>query len=403
MLTLITGLPGNGKTLFALSWVKEKSEKEGRPVFYYNIKDLALPWTLIDPEKWFDCPPGSIIFIDEAQQVFPNKPNGAARPEHYEKIAVHRHNGVDIVVVTQHPGLIDTFLRHLVGQHFHVRRKFGMESATIYEWDKVNPQPQNPAQQKTAIPMKWKYPKLAYTWYKSAEVHTVKRRIPAKVFLALGFVGLVVVAGLFFMRKFEKPPAELTPVVATAADGQPVNVNAVAPGGRVVASNGPDEPFDPVADAREYVAMNTPRVEGLPHTAPRYDEITRPVRAPVPAACIQVGTRRSASDVQDCKCYNQDGRRMDVPFNMCVSIAQNGWFKDFNEDQSAKGGEGRQVVQQSGEPKSSSVAQDSSSTWVASFPDTQRPVVVAAATAPAEGEGNPRPGRATRNTQAPHQ
>lgn len=392
MLTLITGLPGNGKTLFALSWVKEKAEKENRPVFYHNIKDLALPWSPIDPEKWFDAPPGSIIFIDEAQQVFPNKPNGATRPEHYEKIAVHRHNGLDIVVVTQHPGLIDTFLRHLVGQHFHVRRKFGMESATIYEWDKVNPQPQNPAQQKVAIPMKWKYPKLAYTWYKSAEVHTVKRRIPAKVFLALGFVGLVIGAAMFFMRKFDKPVAELTPVVATNAQGVPVDsvaVHSSRPG-----VSGPDAPFDAVADAREYVAMNTPRVEGLPHTAPRYDQITAAVRAPIPAACVQIGTVRSEKGIR-CKCYSQQGTPMDVQYNMCIHMAQNGWFKDFDEDGRAKGQDARQADERNVRPVSPSIAQDSGRTAVVAFSDPG-PSAVVPATPPAAVEENTRPGRATR-------
>jgi hypothetical protein len=56
MICLITGLPGNGKTLYALQWVKDKAEKEGRPVFYARIKGLKLPWTLIDPFKWFECP-----------------------------------------------------------------------------------------------------------------------------------------------------------------------------------------------------------------------------------------------------------------------------------------------------------------------------------------------------------
>jgi len=51
MITLITGLPGNGKTLYTISFVKALAEKENRPVFYSGITDLALDWTEIEPEK----------------------------------------------------------------------------------------------------------------------------------------------------------------------------------------------------------------------------------------------------------------------------------------------------------------------------------------------------------------
>ena len=65
MIELITGTPGSGKTLYAISQIKAKSEKENRPVYYSGIADLTLGWTEIDPEKWFDAPPNSIVVIDE--------------------------------------------------------------------------------------------------------------------------------------------------------------------------------------------------------------------------------------------------------------------------------------------------------------------------------------------------
>jgi len=36
----------------------------------------------------------------------------------------------------------------------------------------------------------------------------------------------------------------------------------------------------------DYAAAYTPRIAGLPHTAPVYDEVTKPVVAPYPVACI---------------------------------------------------------------------------------------------------------------------
>lgn len=341
MITLLTGLPGNGKTLFALWYIKQKAEKEQREVYYHNIKDLTLPWTVFEPEKWMDLPKGSIIVFDEAQFVFPKKPNGAKPPLHYEELSTHRHHGFDIFVITQHPSLVDNFVRQLVGQHFHAVRKFGLDRATVYEWSAVSPAPQTPASQKSAISLKWAYPKEVYSYYKSAEVHTVKKAIPVKIFLALGFVLFVAFAGWWAMHKYgqryEKPADQVQAQSAHPAGPGAVNVvDTVNPN----TNNTNKAPFDRMADAREYVAMNTPRVPGLPQTAPKFDPLTVPVRVPVPAACVQIGTASSGKTPR-CQCYTQQGTRMEVEYNMCISFAQNGWFREFDADKD-KAGDDRQ-------------------------------------------------------------
>lgn len=326
MITFITGLPGNGKTLYALWYIKMKAEKEQREVYYHNIKDLTLPWTVFDPQKWMMLPKGSIIVIDEAQEVFPKKPNGAALPDFYSELAKHRHHGFDIYLITQHPSLVDNFVRQLGGQHLHSVRKFGLDRSTIYEWSAVNPAPQNPSSQKSAITLKWAYPKEVYTYYKSAEVHTVKRSIPAKLILAVAFVLFVFGGGYWLLQSYQDrlKPKE---VQSTGFVGQ--TNGAVAQGAAPV---GQLARLDPIEDARRYVENATPRIAGLPHTAPKYDHLTEPDRVPVPAACIQKGSRRSVSEGASCKCFSQQGTAMDVEFNMCVSFANNGYFKDFDAD-----------------------------------------------------------------------
>jgi len=328
MISLITGLPGNGKTLFALWWIKQKAEKEQREVYYHNIKDLTLPWHAFEAEKWMELPEGSIIVMDECQFVFAKKPNGSKLPEYYEQLATHRHRGFDIYLITQHPTLIDNFVRQLVGQHYHAVRKFGMARNTIYEWSAANPAPQNPSSQKSAVPMKWSFPKEVYGYYKSAEVHTVKRAIPVKIFLAAGFVLAVLAGGYWALNRYQHRNEKPVPDVATAGAA---HTDVGAAGVRTVSVGGRGVDFDPVADAKHYVQQQTPRVEGLAFTAPKYDEITQPVRAPVPAACVQVGTPQSEKGVR-CKCYSQQGTPLDVPFNMCLGFARNGWFQDFNAD-----------------------------------------------------------------------
>lgn len=329
MITLLTGLPGNGKTLFALWFVKKYAETEGREVFYAGIKDLVLPWTAIDPEKWMECPPGAIIVLDECQTVFPKKPNGSKLPEHYEKLATHRHQGFDIFLITQHPSLVDNFARQLVGRHYHSVRKFGLSRSTIYEWSAANAMPQSPASQKSAIPMKWGYPTEVYSYYKSAEVHTVKRTIPAKLILALLFCVSVIVVGYYSLDRYQgraKRMAEESQAAAgvagggSSAVGQAGSAGGAAPG-----------VFDPMADARKFVWESTPRVVGLVHTAPKYDGLTKPVRVPVPSLCISTKDR--------CKCFSQQGTPMDIDATACEGFARDGFFQEFDPD-----GEGREAV-----------------------------------------------------------
>lgn len=313
MMTIITGLPGNGKTLYALALIKAYAEKENRDVYYSGIKDLLLPWTEVKPEEWFTLPAGAIIVIDECQFVFPKKPNGSKLPEFYEKLAVHRHSGYDIFLITQHPSLVDNFVRQLCGRHFHVIRKFGMQRANVWEWPAANTSPEKAASHKNAVLHKFKYPKNIYDLYKSAEVHTHKRSIPAKLILAVLFVIAVFALGYYVLDRFQKK-AGVKPSDA------PENAASASSGG-----SGTGKAYlDPMADARNYVFQNAPRITGLAHTAPKYDDVTRPTRAPIPAACVQSS--------RSCECYSQQGTRLQTTLEQCVQLVRNGFFQDFDPD-----------------------------------------------------------------------
>ena len=48
---------------------------------------------------------------------------------------------------------------------------------------------------------------------------------------------------------------------------------------------------------------------GLPHTAPKFDELTKPTVAPVPVACV--------ASAKKCHCYTQQGTRMNVRDQQC--------------------------------------------------------------------------------------
>jgi zona occludens toxin len=323
MISLLTGLPGNGKTLFALWYIKQKAEKEQREVYYHNIKDLTLPWSVFEAKEWKSLPAGSIVVIDEAQDIFPKMPNGAKLPEFYTDLAKHRHSGFDIYLITQHPSLLDNFVRQLVGQHFHTIRKFGMQRSTVYEWRACQPAPQNPSSHKNAISMKWAYPKEVFTYYKSAEVHTVVRSIPPKLVAAVILVFALLGFGYWSMSSFQKRHG-----LSEKSSPDKIVESKVESTGAVSESINKAHSFNAIEDAKNYVAMNTARVQGFPQTAPKYDELTKPTTVPVPAMCVQIGD--ITKETPRCKCYTQQATPIEMPFNQCVEIAQHGFFLDFD-------------------------------------------------------------------------
>lgn len=333
MITLITGLPGNGKTLFALCHIRALAEKSGRKVFYSGIAGLTLPWELFggdaaadkphetNPGDWHKLPKGSIIVIDECQRLFRPRANGSVVPEYESKLETHRHEGYDIFLITQHPMLISSNVRRLVGQHFHTVRTFGMQRATVHEWGSVK---ENCDKVRSdSVRHEFKYPAEAFGWYKSAEIHTHKRRVPARLvlLLVLPFVLIGMAYGVY---------AWLRPMFSAAdnAPGQKVKEGPTKPiTGAPVASAAAPVPvgYGSPADVAQYAARRTPRLAGLPDTAPIYDKAAEnPKAIPRPAACIATASR--------CQCWTQQATRIpDVPEPTCRQIAQYGYFDNQTE------------------------------------------------------------------------
>ena len=277
MIELITGTPGSGKTLYAISQIKAKAEKENRPVFYSGISELTLSWSEIDPEKWFEAPANSIVVIDECQKVFRPRSFGGQVPQYVSELETHRHKGIDLVFITQHPMLVDSNIRRLVGRHFHVSRRFGMHRASIFEYESCKDQPLTKVDSATAR-HEWSFPKEAFSYYKSAEVHTVKRRIPAKFYVVVGAVLAIALASWMVTSRFSdriqgKDQATLGLVSKTTSPGTNFT-NAKAE-----------------ASPYQYYIDRAPRIVGLQHTAPVYDEVVKPTRAAIPVACISDGSR----------------------------------------------------------------------------------------------------------------
>lgn len=315
MITLITGTPGAGKTLYALNYVKALADRENRPVFYDGITDLKLPWSKLEKgEDWHTCPTGSIVLIDECQRVFRPRGNGSAVPEHVAKLETHRHSGIDLVVITQHPMLIESNVRRLVGRHFHVMRNFGLKSATVHEW--ASTKESCDKSRADSVKHIFSYPAQSFDWYKSAELHTYKARIPAKLwfFFALPIILGAIIYGMVQWQKSRvSVPKESSNVIST---GQ---LNTHQEGVKVAS-------FDPM----QWFKEQSPRIVGMPHTAPVYDHLAKPVAMPTPHACI--------SSESKCVCHTEQGTRInDMQDSVCRNIALHGFFNPYRNDRRDSG------------------------------------------------------------------
>jgi zona occludens toxin len=204
MITIITGTPGAGKTLYAVSKLLQKllgqtfvgkDPATGQPVeqprrIFTNIKGLTLDHTLIDGgntgglRNWHEwAQPGDVIVFDEVQEVWKPRANGSAVPPDIQALETHRHMGVDFILITQGINLTERNLSMLCGRHLHVRRVAAMPFAIVYEWDVAS---RSLLFSKAMSTEKWWYDRKAYKLYKSAELHTkIEKRMPSVIWVVL--------------------------------------------------------------------------------------------------------------------------------------------------------------------------------------------------------------------------
>lgn len=316
MLHLITGANGAGKTLNTLKWVRERSVEESRPVCHNGrFKPLEggelSAWKQIDIKNWQAEPDGTIFLVDECHNDFPVRPPSATPPDYVRMLAEHRMRGFDFYLVTQHPQNIDSFVRRLIGSpgwHRHLKRTFGANLVSVLEWSAVNPNCEKDGSGKSAEVTTVPFPKEVYGWYESASLHTGKPKIPKKAWV---FLACLVLIPVLIWFAYSSIMAKGKKAEETAKD-KPAAVAAKEPSVR----SGP-------MTRAEYLDARAARIPDFPHTAPAYDDVTKPVRAPFPAACIAMA--------KVCKCYTQQGTLLQVSGAVCLQIVHQGFFVDWDD------------------------------------------------------------------------
>lgn len=316
-ITLITGVPGNGKTLRAV-WYMQQAVKAGETVFACNINGVAIEGveTWDDPTEWEKLAPGSILVVDEAQRFF--RAAAGAAPAYIQAMETIRHVGVRLILLTQSPALIHPNIRALVGLHEHLVRQGGKQLATVYRRSRVMDNVRSEKALLAEDHESWAFPRECYDLYKSAEVHTVKHTLSSKAKrgIVLGTVAALLVGYAVWngKRLFAGGETEESGAATTAA-------SAVV--GAAVLS--PNEQQPRYADTRDYARQHLPRIGTMPWTAPVFDE--RPTTSDPQLICMSSmegidgqGNRQEAS----CTCLTEQGTRYDLSQPECRTIARHG-------------------------------------------------------------------------------
>jgi zona occludens toxin len=300
MIELRTGVPGSGKTLSMVEALSKllaswgSKPEEGRPIFVHNIKDLALAHAPLPVKEvsfgnrtqlvpdWEAVPDGSLVIIDECQDLLPPRSSQTAAPAHIAWFNTHRHRGIDIWITTQHPKLIDFSVRALVGKHMHFRRLFGGQRACVYEWDGCS---DNLGGMKDAVMTYYSFPKKAYQFYKSAEVHTKQRfKLPRWLVIPLAGIALGVYA---------VPRAYTT--LSDATSGKGLNQAAHAASAPATPGSGAIAPTPRAVPSGAAAAASAPVVAAS--------------AAKKLAGCIVYRGR--------CECFEDSGTRLELPRDAC--------------------------------------------------------------------------------------
>ncbi|WP_229926288.1 zonular occludens toxin domain-containing protein [Xylella fastidiosa] len=238
------------------------------------------------PEDWRTTPQGSVIVYDEAHRIFSAGRPGRSDDPRVCDLDTHRHGGYDLMFVTQWPTKIHHELRRLVGEHVHLNRAMGLQTAGLYRWSRAQDDPYDIHQRDKAEEEVWKFPKDRYALYASSTLHTVshKFRIPKKVWSALSVCITCSVIGFVFWHYYS--PAHLSEAASSVAGASGQASLRAAP-----ASLSSSRSL--VSGMRMYAALETES-------------------APTLSGCV--------SSDRSCRCFNTDGYQIDMSVVECRGL-----------------------------------------------------------------------------------
>lgn len=366
MLILRTGLPGAGKTLNTIKEIDLEHAADPdnpllrlhkdpddpnlppRTIYYHGIPELKVDklksnWVEWEtPDLWYNLPDGCVIVIDEAQGTFGTDVRG--RVEKITRFEKHRHHGWDVHIITQHPSLICSPVRKLVGRHINFIRPYGRTKGIFrHEYEMCIDRPENRTNFKMAQESKIEFDSHYFGLYKSSTVHTHKKVTPSyykviPLLIAAVLIPIALLGGGFWYIMKSKSPESETPVVSHS------ELKPSDPKHSTLQSAPANTPGRSVQPVQEYVEQYKPRIADVESSAPRYDETNKARDFPRPTCMASTdirmlltaksrGLSTGSFNGEDtvCQCYSQQATRMTTSFDFCMSVVQNGYFDDTKQ------------------------------------------------------------------------
>ncbi|RPD83140.1 hypothetical protein EGK75_08660 [Neisseria weixii] len=343
MIYLFTGNMGTGKTSRVVAMILnnedglfkmklEDGTEVDRPLYFchidgldkrkFNAHELTEEEIMSAPLRDI-IPQGAVLIVDEAHYTYPVRASGRPVPPYIQELTELRHHGHTVILMTQHPSQLDVFVRNLVSKHTHLERKaVGMKQ---YSWYKCVTALDNPAAVTGVESSSWKPPKEAFKYYKSSSQHQkFKKKVPVAVWALVGIFAFMAWKGFNVYQIYQKGTGQQeTQIVSTETVNQPEknqvpeNTNPVdkyAP--ELAASSVPEKPHLSQEDYE-------PRIQGMPHTAPLYDNLNKVVQSmPYPVACVRNSDK--------CTCYTDQGTPIHgFGKDQCIDFVQNGIYNPY--------------------------------------------------------------------------
>lgn len=336
MIYLITGVLGTGKTSMVVNMILDNYEglfkmkaPDGndidRPLYFCHIDSLdknkfkahELTEQQIQEKHLHEIVPyGSVVLVDEADYTYPVRSAAREVPPYIKRLKEIRHDGITLILMTQHPTMIDKYIRNLVGKHIHLERK--QIGTKRYEWlrceENLNSQSFSQAAQS------WYKPdKKAFEYYKSAEMHIAFEKKKHIAFYALPLILIVFIWAIFtagnrigWWGEKKQPTAQNQPISASAVVEMPETQIEPVPA-RMAAS-------EPLGSKIEHYI---PKVANLPETKPIYDNVRQVRNMETVAACVK--------QAKSCNCYSHQGTRIYVDDVICKAYIRDGIFDRYSE------------------------------------------------------------------------
>lgn len=342
MITLITGTPGSGKTLYAVHrLIKEINSNPDRKI-YSDIAGLKIEGVHPVPDDWREAEDGSLLIYDECQYR-PMFQRGRGRTQYQAVVdlTTHRHTGKDIWLITQSPIFIHSDVLAVVGEHLHLDRPMGAKLANIYKWRNAEQKPQGrTVKDRAESRMMFKYDKDLFNYYSSVDVDDDKAnhksfKVPFSLYIyfVLGG-GLLLFAFYPIYKSFIKPANEGLEQISsgelttkkTQYDEMLEKQNNPAPADETntnpiqVTDNGSlDKLFGSEQQANPKPNDLTPPMPELSQEQALYQKYLQPYTLEVgnydlvrPAGVVQMGST--------CRAYNQFGDLLNIDDKLCKSM-----------------------------------------------------------------------------------